>query len=175
MRLETARGAALIGHSYILLLSPSDTAGASNASLAMFCCSPFFVRLATWIANWFLVSPRVRVREGPTAQEVKEEPEDPLRPRASEVGMVEMLRKHGVSTPDAVYSLRKSGNRFEVALQCAMDIANTREESRQLDRARLESEKEKDRAAALERVKDKTLMVLGEVISHFPQVQRQLT
>lgn len=89
--------------------------------------------------------------------------------------MVEMLRKHGVSTPDAVYSLRKSENRFEVALQCAMDIANTREENRQLDRARLESEKEKDRAAALERVKDKTLMVLGEVISHFPQVRRQLT
>ncbi|CAM9349039.1 unnamed protein product [Pylaiella littoralis] len=116
-----------------------------------------------------VASPRVRVREGPTAQEVKEEPQDPLRPRPGEVGMVEMLRKHGVSTPDAVYSLRKSENRFDEALQFAMDIANTREESRQLDRARLESEKEKDRAAELQRVKDKTLMVLGEVISHFPQ------
>lgn len=88
--------------------------------------------------------------------------------------MVEMLRKHGVSTPDAVYSLRQCENRFDAALQFAMDIANTREESQQLDRARLESEKEKDRAAALQRVKEKTLLVHGEVISHFPQVRRWL-
>lgn len=86
--------------------------------------------------------------------------------------MVEMLRKHGVSTPDAVYSLRQCDNQFDVALQFAMDIANTREENRLLDKARLESEKEKDRAAEVQRNEDKTLIVLGEVISHFPQVRR---
>ncbi|CAM9625049.1 unnamed protein product [Scytosiphon promiscuus] len=110
-----------------------------------------------------------RVREGPAAQEVKEEPEDTLSPRPNEVEMVNVLRRHGVSTPDAVQSLRQSENRVDVALQYAMDLANTRHENRQLDRARLESEKEKDRAAEVQRLKDKTLMVLGEVIPHFPQ------
>lgn len=111
-----------------------------------------------------------RVREGSTAQEVKEEPEDNLCPRPNEVELVNVLRRHGVSTTDAVQSLRQSDNRVDVALQYAMDLANTRHENRQLDRARLESEKEKDRAAEMQRLKDKTLMVLGEVIPHFPQV-----
>ncbi|CAN0493357.1 unnamed protein product, partial [Hapterophycus canaliculatus] len=110
-----------------------------------------------------------RVREGSAAQEVKEEPEDTLCPRPHEIEMVDVLRRHGVSTPDAVQSLRQSANRVDVALQYAMDMANTRHENRQLDMARLESEKEKDRAAEVQRLKDKTLMVLGEVIPHFPQ------
>ncbi|CAN0568344.1 unnamed protein product [Ectocarpus sp. 12 AP-2014] len=117
-----------------------------------------------------LASPRVRVREGPSAQEVKEEPEDPLRPRPEEVGMVDMLRRHGVNTPDAVHCLRQSGNRVDVALRYAMEMTNTRHENRQTDMARVESEKEKDRAAEQQREEDKILMVLGEVIPHFPKV-----
>lgn len=121
--------------------------------------------------NCVSASPRVRVREGPSAQEVKEEPADPLSPRPEEVGMVDMLRRHGVNTPDAVHCLRQSGNRVDVALRYAMDMTNTRRENRQTDMARVESEKEKDRAAEQQRQEDKILMVLGEVIPHFPKVR----
>lgn len=119
----------------------------------------------------FTASPRVRFREGSAAQEVKEEPEDPLRPTPDEVEMVETLRRYGVTTPDAVHSLRKSENRVEVALQLALDIAKTRAENKAMDNARLESEKEKDLAAERQSSEDKTLVLLGEVLPHFPKVR----
>lgn len=113
----------------------------------------------------------MRFREGSAAQEVKEEPEDPLRPTPDEVEMVETLRRYGVTTPDAVHSLRKSENRVEVALQLALDIAKTRAENKAMDNARLESEKEKDLAAERQSSEDKTLVLLGEVLPHFPKVR----
>lgn len=118
--------------------------------------------------------PRARVREGSAGQEVKEEPEDTLQPRPDEVEMVQTLRRYGVSTPDAVHSLRESGNRVEVALQLALDTAKTREENKAMDKARLESEKEKDLAAQRQSLEDKALKVLGEVTSHFPKVRSGL-
>lgn len=120
---------------------------------------------------FFKAPPRARVREGSAAQEVKEEPEDTLQPRPDEVEMVQTLRRYGVTTPDAVHSLRESGNRVEVALQLALDIAKTREENKAMDEARLESEREKDLAAERQSLEDKALKVLGEVTSHFPKVR----
>lgn len=119
----------------------------------------------------FEAPPRARIREGSAAQEVKEEPEDTLQPRPEEVEMVQTLRRYGVTTPDAVHSLRECGNRVEVALQLALDIAKTRAENKVMDNARLESEKEKDLAAERQSLEDKALKVLGEVTSHFPKVR----
>lgn len=85
--------------------------------------------------------------------------------------MVRALRRHGVTTPDAVHSLRECGHRVEAALQLALETAKTRDENRAMDEARLESEKEKDRAAERQSLEDKTLKVLGEVTSHFPKVR----
>lgn len=85
--------------------------------------------------------------------------------------MVQTLRRYGVTTPDAVHSLRKCGHQVEVALQLALETAKTRAENKAMDKARLESEKEKDRAAERQSLEDKTLKVLGEVTSHFPKVR----
>lgn len=134
--------------------------------------SPVPLRVTYRVARIaFEAPPRARVREGSAAQEVKEEPEDTLQPRPDEVEMVRTLRRYGVTTPDAVYSLRECGHRVEVALQLALDTAKTRDENKAMDDARLESEKEKDRAAERQSLEDKALKVLGEVTSHFPKVR----
>eukprot|EP00903_Cladosiphon_okamuranus_P012740 g11910.t1 len=83
--------------------------------------------------------------------------------------MVRTLRRHGVTTPDAVHSLRECGNRVEEALQLALETAKTRAENQAMDNARLESEKEKDLAAERQSLEDKAVKVLGEVTSHFPK------
>lgn len=107
-----------------------------------------------------------------SAQEVKEEPDDTaLRPTEAEVPLLESLRAHGVPTDDAVQSLRRKGHNFTAALKYALDMMTARNENRQEDMVRLESEKEKDRVADEQRLEEKTLTVLGDIQPQFQEVR----
>ena len=106
-----------------------------------------------------------------SAQEVKEEPDDTaLRPTEAEVPLLASLRAHGVPTHDAIQSLRRKGLNFTAALKYALEMMTARNESRQEDMARLESEKEKDRVADERRLEEKTLTVLGDIQPQFQEV-----
>lgn len=106
-----------------------------------------------------------------STQEIKEEPDDTaLRPTEAELPLLASLRAHGVPTHDAVQSLRRNGHNFTAALKYALEMMTARNESRQEDKARLESEKEKDRVAVERRLEEKTLTVLGDIEPQFQEV-----
>lgn len=113
---------------------------------------------------------QVRVREGTSAEEVKEEPDD-LIPTQAELPLVERMRAHGCRADDAVQSLRKNGHDINASLQHAFDITYSRQNSRMEDMARLESEKEKQRVADAQRHEDMTLTVLGDIEPRFREVR----
>lgn len=116
--------------------------------------------------------PQVRRREGSAAEEVKEEPDDTaLRPTEAERSSVEIIRKHGVPTDDAVLCLRQNGHNLSAALEQAIETVSNRTNCQMEDRARLESEKEKEKVAAQRREEDMTLSVLGDIEPRFREVR----
>lgn len=133
--------------------------------------SHLFFIWCCWLSCSFVHTVTPRAREGPAAEEVKEEPDDAaFHPTEAEAPMVQVLQDRGVPHDDAVQSLRRSGHDVHAALRHALETLTDRENSRREDMARYESEKEKEKAAAVQRQEDMTLTVLGDIAPRFQQV-----
>lgn len=118
---------------------------------------------------YVVVTPRVRLREGASAEEIKEEPEV-LCPTAEELSPVAVLRSHGLNTDEAVRFLRRNGHNLQAAIQQAVDTVFNRRSCQLEDRVRLESEKERDRVASQRRDDEMSLAVVGDIVPRFREV-----
>ncbi|CAM9721058.1 unnamed protein product [Chrysoparadoxa australica] len=101
------------------------------------------------------------------SEEVKEEPDDLLwRPAEHELVPVSILKKMGLYEEEAVKSLRACGGDYNRACIYALQKRVDREESRQLDQARLDSEQDEDRRASEKRKSQEQLLREGPIIGN---------
>ncbi|CAM9828313.1 unnamed protein product [Discosporangium mesarthrocarpum] len=103
-------------------------------------------------------------------EEVKEEEDDDLlRPTPGEAPLVATLMSRGLPADDALLSLRACGNQVQAAFTHALQSLAGREESRAVDAARLESEKEKEKIEEQARREELELTVHGDIIGKFQE------